>query len=139
MSSFCKCKSYSLFIFSKKFNLYTISNDQGFNDITNDIVNFEQLGPELEILQENKWKIWTKKKKKKKKNVSSFCKCKSYSLFIFSKKFNLYTISNDQGFNDITNDIVNFEQLGPELEILQENKWKIWSQGLRHTHTKIIK
>ena len=46
---------------------------------------------------------------------------------------------NDQGFNDITNDIVNFEQLGPELEILQENKWKIWSQGLRHTHTKIIK
>ena len=49
-----------------------------------------------------------------KKNVSSFCKCKSYSHF-FSKNINVYALSNDQSFNDwLTNDIVSFEQLGPE-------------------------
>ena len=45
------------------------------------------------------------------KNVSSFCKCKSYS-HIFSK--NISAIFNDQSFNDtLTNSIVSFEQLGP--------------------------
>ena len=48
-----------------------------------------------------------------KKNVSSFCKCKSYSHF-FSKNISVYAIFNDQSFNDtLTNDIVSFEQLGP--------------------------
>ena len=48
-----------------------------------------------------------------KKNVSSFCKCKSYSPF-YSKNISVYAIFNDQSFNDIlTNDIVTFEQLGP--------------------------
>ena len=48
-----------------------------------------------------------------KKNVSSFCKCKSYSHF-FSKNISVYPIFNDQNFNDtLTNDIVSFEQLGP--------------------------
>ena len=47
------------------------------------------------------------------KNVSSFCKCKSYSHF-FSKIISIYAIFNDQSFNDtLTNDIVSFEQLGP--------------------------
>ena len=47
------------------------------------------------------------------KNVSSFCKCKSYSHF-FSKNISTYAIFNDQSFNDtLTNDIVSFEQLGP--------------------------
>ena len=47
------------------------------------------------------------------KNVSSFCKCKSYSHF-FSKNISVYAIFNDQSFNDtLTNDIVSFEQLGP--------------------------
>ena len=46
------------------------------------------------------------------KNVSSFCKCKSYSHF-FSKNISIF---NDQSFNDtLTNDIVSFEQLGPGL------------------------
>ena len=46
MSSFCKCKSYSHF-FSKNITIYAIFNDQSFNDtLTNDIVSFEQLGPD---------------------------------------------------------------------------------------------
>ena len=36
---------------------------------------------------------------KKKKNVSSFCKCKSYSHF-FSKNISKYAIFNNQSFND---------------------------------------
>ena len=49
------------------------------------------------------------------KNVSSFCKCKSYSHF-FSKNISIYAIFNDQNFNDkLTNDIVSFEQLGPDI------------------------
>ena len=48
------------------------------------------------------------------KNVSSFCKCKSYSHFS-SKNISKYAIFNDQSFNNmLTNDIVSFEQLGPE-------------------------
>ena len=48
-----------------------------------------------------------------KKNMSSFCKCKSYSHF-FSKNISIYAIFNDQSLNDtVTNDIVSFEQLGP--------------------------
>ena len=43
------------------------------------------------------------------KNVSSFCKCKSYSN-IFSKNISLYAVFNDQSFNDtLTNDIFSFE------------------------------
>ena len=49
------------------------------------------------------------------KNVSSYCKCKSYSHFL-SKNISVYAILNDQSFNDaLTTDIVSFEQLGPEL------------------------
>ena len=48
------------------------------------------------------------------KNVSSFCKCKSYSQF-FSKNISVYAIFNDYRFNDtLTYDISNFEQLGSE-------------------------
>ena len=46
MSSFCKCKSYSHFFFSKNISVYAIVNDQSFNYmLTNDIVSFEQLSP----------------------------------------------------------------------------------------------
>ena len=46
MSSFCKCKSYSHF-FSKNISVHAIFNDQNFNDmLTNNIVSFEQLGPD---------------------------------------------------------------------------------------------
>ena len=49
------------------------------------------------------------------KNVSSFCKCKSYSHF-FSKNISIYAIFNDQSFNDmLTDDVVSSEKLGPEL------------------------
>ena len=48
------------------------------------------------------------------KNVSSFCKCKSYSHFS-AKNISIYAIFNDQSFKDtLTNDIVSFEQLGPD-------------------------
>ena len=49
-----------------------------------------------------------------KKNVSSFCKCKSYSYF-FSKNISTFAIFTDQSFNNmLTNDIVSFEKLNPE-------------------------
>ena len=48
------------------------------------------------------------------KNVNSFCKCKSYSHF-FGKNISVYTIFNDQSFNDtLTSDVISFEQLGPD-------------------------
>ena len=48
-----------------------------------------------------------------KKNVSTLCTCKNYS-HCFSKNISIYTIFNDQSFNDtLTKDIVSFEQLGP--------------------------
>ena len=53
-----------------------------------------------------------------KKNVSKAKKKKkkSYSHF-FSININIYAIFNDQSFNDtLTNNIVSFEQLGPEVQ-----------------------
>ena len=48
MSSFCKCISH---FFSKNISTYAIFTDQRFNDtLTNDIVSFEQLGPERYLL-----------------------------------------------------------------------------------------
>ena len=39
-------------------------------------------------------------------------------LTVFSKNIRVYAIFNDQSLNDtLTNDIVSFEQLGPEIEI----------------------
>ena len=50
MSSFCKCKSNSHF-FKKNISVYAIFNDQSFIDmLTNNIVSFEQLDPDLELL-----------------------------------------------------------------------------------------
>ena len=46
------------------------------------------------------------------KNVSSFCKCKSHSIFFFSKNFSIYAIFNDQFKDTLTNDIDSFEKLG---------------------------
>ena len=46
MSSFWKCKSYSI-CFNKNISIYAICNGQRFNDtLTNDIVSFEQLDPD---------------------------------------------------------------------------------------------
>ena len=57
-----------------------------------------------------------------KKNVSTHCKCKSYSQF-FSKNSNIYSIFIDQRFKDmLTNNIISFEQLGPEH--LNKNRTK---------------
>ena len=62
------------------------------------------------------------------KNVSSFCKCKSYSHF-FSKNISIYVIFNDQTFNDtLTNDIVSFEQLGPGFQDFVKWCHKLLSQ-----------
>ena len=37
-------------------------------------------------------------------------------IFIFSKNITVYAIFNDQSFNKtLTNDIVSFEQLGPDI------------------------
>ena len=39
--------------------------------------------------------------------------------FFFSKNISIYAIFSGQRFNDtLTNDIVSFEQLGPELQIV---------------------
>ena len=49
------------------------------------------------------------------KNVSSFCKCKSYSHF-FQQNIRIYAIFNDQSFNEtLTDDIVSLEQAGPDV------------------------
>ena len=51
------------------------------------------------------------------KNVSSFCTAKATHIF-FSKKFQHICISLDVNFNEsLTNNVVSFEQLGPELII----------------------
>ena len=45
----------------------------------------------------------------------AFAKCKSYSHF-FSKNISISAIFVDQNFNNtLTNDIICFEQLGPEV------------------------
>ena len=47
MSSFCKCYSH---FFSKNISKHAIFNDQSFNDrLTNDIISFEQLGPDFQM------------------------------------------------------------------------------------------
>ena len=47
--------------------------------------------------------------------------CKSYSHF-FSKKFQHICVSLDLNFNEsLTNDVVSFEQLGPEWEMLSDH------------------
>ena len=49
------------------------------------------------------------------KNVSSFCTAKATP----SKKFQHICVSLDVDFNELlTNDVVSFEQLGPEVQIL---------------------
>ena len=68
------------------------------------------------------------------KNVSSFCKCKSYSHF-FSKNISIYAIFDDQSLNNtLTNDIVSFEQLGPDdilFFIFTENKLNHFTNGFQ--------
>ena len=70
-----------------------------------------------------------------KKNVSSFCKCKSYSHF-FSKNICIYAIFNDQRFNDtLTNGIVSFEQLGLDIFLFLHEIYVvvlIWNTSPRH-------
>ena len=47
----------------------------------------------------------------------------SNSQVFFSKNISVYAIFNDQSFNDtLTNDIVSFEELGPDFYILNKNK-----------------
>ena len=61
-----------------------------------------------------------------KKNVSSFCKCKSYSHF-FSKNISIFAVFHDQSFNGmLTNDIVSFEQLGPDIPVYLELWCTYW-------------
>ena len=46
----------------------------------------------------------------------AFANAKATHIFFFSKNISLYVLFNDQSFNDtLTNDIVSFEQLGPEI------------------------
>ena len=60
-----------------------------------------------------------------KKKVSSFCKCKGYSQF-FSKNVSGYAIFKDQSFTDmLINDVVSFEQLGPEVFIADTCRCRI--------------
>ena len=54
------------------------------------------------------------------KNVSSFCKCKSYTHF-FSKNISVYAIFNDQSFNDTLTNIVSFWTTGPRVLMQYHN------------------
>ena len=50
-----------------------------------------------------------------KKNVSTFCKCKTTHI-IQQKNISVYAVFNDKSFNNtLTNNVVTFEQLGPEV------------------------
>ena len=56
--------------------------------------------------------------------------CKSYSHF-FSKKFQHICVSLDVNFNEsLTNNIVSFEQLGPEFHYIAFNIWTISQKNL---------
>ena len=58
-------------------------------------------------------------------NSQVFLLNKKMLLTFFSKYISLYAIFNDQSFNDtLTNDIVSFEQLGPDSNPLFENDQK---------------
>ena len=49
----------------------------------------------------------------------AFAFAKATHIFFFSKNISIYAIFNDQSFNDqLTNDIVSFEQLGPGVLLL---------------------
>ena len=46
----------------------------------------------------------------------AFANAKATHIF-FSKNISIYAIFNDQSFNDtLTNDVVSFEQLGPDVK-----------------------
>ena len=48
-----------------------------------------------------------------------------------STNFSVYAIFNDQSFNDtLTNDIVNFEQLGPDLNLCCALMWEDMFAGV---------
>ena len=45
----------------------------------------------------------------------------------FSKNIGIYAIVNDQSFNNmLTNDIVSFEQLGPDIFLISPWKHMLW-------------
>ena len=128
-----KCKSYSHF-FSKNISIFAIFNDQSFNNmLTNNIVNFEQLGPvvqrvvsltsslrviSLTVLADSIHNILIVFAEK----MWVALHCKSYSHF-FSKKFQHICVSLDVNFNEsLTNDIVSFEQLGPGVYTTDHSK-----------------
>ena len=63
--------------------------------------------------------------------------------FFFSKNISIYAIFNDQSFNDLlTNDIVSFEQLGPDEfyqaaepgSIIISTTHSSFSGGIYHSH-----
>ena len=48
-------------------------------------------------------------------------------LTFFSKNISIYAIFNDQSFDDsLTNDIVSFEQLGPDIFLIIPLKCMLW-------------
>ena len=67
------------------------------------------------------------------KNVSSFCKCKSYSHFL-RKNISIYAIFNYQSFKDtLTNNIISCEQLGPVFLLKKAPYWELCSSFNRET------
>ena len=57
------------------------------------------------------------------------CKCKTYS-HVFSKNISIYAMFNGQIFNDtLTNDIVSFEQLGPEIAKITDHNLPMTPRG----------
>ena len=65
-------------------------------------------------------------------------------LTFFSKNISVYTIFNDQSFIDmLTNDIVNFEQLGPDDKLdygffyFRQTGWLIFGDGFQNMQREI--
>ena len=59
--------------------------------------------------------------------------------FFFSKNISKYAVFNDQSFNDtLTNDIVSFEKLGPDLQTAMSNgiyvRIILDTSGMRRVH-----
>ena len=74
------------------------------------------------------------------KNVSSFCTAKATHIF-FSKKFQHICVSLNVNFNEsLSNDVISFEQLGPEFyQYLQSKQVNSGTDTIRPTSSTRFK
>ena len=71
------------------------------------------------------------------KNVSSFCKCKSYSHF-FSKNISIHVIFNDQSFNDtLNNDVLVLINWAQDVNLACLIRCTRWSESILGASLKL--